>query len=156
MERKCKRNTTFWMSIERKTSNFGILVWRSVTLEKYRRDATILCVYYNIFVLYLYERNERNDIFESRLSTRANWKKIRGWIKHARLFFQFTGYKIIFALPGSRRNLQTEITDEILATRAGSLVAIMTTSFMHSVTFVKRAMILCHPRTLQPITIQRA
>lgn len=27
--------------------------------EKYRRVATILCARYNIFILYLYERNER-------------------------------------------------------------------------------------------------
>lgn len=41
---------------------------------------------------------------------------------------------------------QIEITDEILATRARSLVTFITTSFMHSVTIAKRATILCHSR----------
>lgn len=135
------------MSIERRTSNFETyFVWRSV--KSVEEMYTIPCIRCNIYIYIIFIRTEwtlGNDIFESRLSTRANWKKIRGWIKHARLFFQFTRYKIISALPGSSTNLQTEITDEILATRASSLVAITTTPFMHSVTFVKRVTILCHP-----------
>lgn len=133
------------MSIERRTSNFETyFVWRSV--KSVEEMYTILCIRCNIYIIFIRtEWTLGNDIFESRLSTRANWKKIRGWIKHARLFFQFTRYKIISALPGSSTNLQTEITDEILATRASSLVAITTTPFMHSVTFVKRVTILCHP-----------
>ena len=133
------------MSIERRTSNFETyFVWRSV--KSVEEMYTIPCIRCNIYIIFIRtEWTLGNDIFESRLSTRANWKKIRGWIKHARLFFQFTRYKIISAHPESSTNLQTEITDEILATRASSLVAITTTPFMHSVTFVKRVTILCHP-----------
>lgn len=147
MERKCKRNTTFCgcrSRGERQTSkhtSFDV-AW------KVSKRCTRFPVYVAIYIYIIFIRTEwtlGNDIFESRLSTRANWKKIRGWIKHARLFFQFTRYKIISAHPESSTNLQTEITDEILATRASSLVAITTTPFMHSVTFVKRVTILCHP-----------
>lgn len=60
----------------RKTPNLGTRVWHGVTLSgKVSKrslccaDVTFLCVCYNIFIFI------GNDIFESRLSTRANWKK---------------------------------------------------------------------------------
>lgn len=125
---------------KRQTSEYAFdVAWRFQ--EKYRRVATILCARYNIFILYLYERNERAATIYlnhdySRVQIERKYED-HGWIKHARLFFQFTRYKTIFALPDQFTNWNYSWN---ISYR--SLVAIMTTSFMHSVIFVKRATIL--------------
>lgn len=92
---------------KRQTSEYAFdVAWRFQ--EKYRRVATILCARYNIFILYLYERNERAATIYlnhdySRVQIERKYED-HGWIKHARLFFQFTKYKTIFALPDQFTN----------------------------------------------------